>query len=189
MKRIILLLVLLQSGFIFVQAQNGGSLPLVDKSPMDLSYYPVNYPVLKVQDKVTEPLLARVLYSRPKKESRTIFGGLVEYGKLWRLGANEATEIEFFKAVRINGKRIHKGRYTLFAIANETSWIIIVNKDTDTWGHFKYDMKKDVVRVTVPVQKMGETLEILAMAFEKTATGIQLVIAWDNIKVAVPIVH
>jgi hypothetical protein len=189
MKRIILLQVLLQSGFLFIQAQTIGSLPPVDKSPMDLSYFPANYPVLKVQDKITEPLLARVLYSRPRKEGRPIFGGLVEYGKLWRLGANEATEIEFFKAVRINGKRIHKGRYTLFAIANETTWTIIVNKDTDTWGHFKYDFKKDVVRVTVPIQKMGESLESLAMAFEKTTTGFQLIIAWDNIKVAVPIVH
>lgn len=117
-----------------------------------------------------------------------IFGGLVEYGKLWRLGANEATEIEFFKAVRINGKKVHKGRYTLFAIANEGSWTIIINKDTDTWGHFKYDIKKDVIRINVPVQKMNETLEALAMAFEKTATGIQLVIGWDNLKVAVPII-
>ncbi len=186
MKRIIVLFALFQFCITIAEAQNS-SLPPVDKSPMDISYFPVNYPVLKIQDKVTGPLLARVIYSRPRKEGRTIFGGLVEYGKLWRLGANEATEIEFYKAVRINGKRIHKGRYTLYAIANEGSWTIIVNKDTDTWGHFKYDSKKDVIRIVVPVQKTSESLEALAMAFEKTATGIQLVIAWDTIKVTVPI--
>ncbi|HEX7846152.1 MAG TPA: DUF2911 domain-containing protein [Chitinophagaceae bacterium] len=184
MKRIITLAVVLHCSVLLL-AQN--SFPPVDKSPMDISYFPVNYPVLKIQDKTTGPLIARVLYSRPMRDRRTIFGGLVEYGKLWRLGANEATEIEFFKPVRINGKRIHKGRYTLYAIANENSWTIIVNKDTDTWGHFKYDIKKDVVRIDVPVQKMSEPLESLAMTFEKTATGMQLVIAWDNIKVAVPI--
>jgi Protein of unknown function (DUF2911) len=188
MKRIFVLILLLPCCLVSLMAQNS-HLPPVDKSPLDMSYYPVNYPVLKIQDKITEPLVARVIYSRPRKEGRTIFGGLVEYGKLWRLGANEATEIEFFKVVRINGKRIHKGRYTLYAIANEKTWTIIVNKDTDTWGHFKYDIKKDVVRIDVPVQKTTESIEAIAMAFEKTTTGIQLVIGWDNVKVAVPMIH
>src|SRR4051812_36369771 len=68
-------------------------LPPVDKSPMDMSYYPNSYPVLKIQDKITEPLVARVIYSRPQKNGRTIFGELLEYGQVWRLGANEASEI------------------------------------------------------------------------------------------------
>src|SRR4051794_13928524 len=74
-------------------------IPQLDKSPMDMAYYPDNYPVLKIQDKATEPLVARVIYSRPQKDGRTIFGGLVEYGTVWRLGANEATEIELYKDV------------------------------------------------------------------------------------------
>jgi hypothetical protein len=160
--------------------------PATDKSPMDMSYYPSNYPVLKIQDKVTEPLVARVVYSRPKKEGRSIFGGLVEYGKLWRLGANEATEIEFYKGVHIGGKKIAKGRYTLYAIVNENSWTFIVNKETDTWGSFKYDQAKDVVRIDVPVQKIAEPLEALAMQFEKTNAAINVVIAWENTKVALP---
>ncbi len=186
MKKLFAFLVASQLCFVPLLAQNGG-FPAVDKSPIDISYYPASYPVLKIQDKVTEPLLARVIYSRPKKEGRTIFGGLVEYGKVWRLGANEATEIEFFKHVRINGKKVGKGRYTLYAIVNEDTWTIIVNKETDTWGSFKYNSKKDVVRIEVPVQKLSEVVESMAMLFEKTATGINLVIAWDTVKIAVPI--
>lgn len=151
-----------------------------------MSYYPANYPVLKINDKITEPLAARVVYSRPQKAGRTIFGGLVKYGEVWRMGANEATEIEFFKNVRFGGKKINKGRYTLYAIVNETSWTIIINKETDTWGSFKYDAKKDVIRKEVPVMKTETVLESLAMAFEKTATGFNLVIAWDNLKASVP---
>jgi len=171
---------------ITMQAQNN-SMPPVDRSPMDMSYYPNNYPIQKIQDKITEPLVARVIYSRPKKENRVIFGGLVKYGEVWRLGANEATEIEFFKHVRIDGKRISKGRYTLYAIVNENSWTMILNKETDIWGAFKYNIKKDVLRVDVPVQKTDATLESLAMMFEKTTEGINLVIAWDMIKVSLPI--
>lgn len=163
-------------------------LPSPDKSPMDISYFPAGYPVLKIQDKITESPQARVIYSRPKKEGRVIFGSLVEYGKVWRLGANEATEIEFFKNVRINGKKISKGRYTLYAITTENNWTIIINKETDTWGHFKYNQKKDVLRVDVPVQKVSEVLESLAMGFDKTVSGANLVIGWDNLRVALPII-
>lgn len=184
MKKTITLLTVFQLFFICLLAQN--NLPAVDKSPMDMSYYPANYPVLKINDKITEPLAARVVYSRPQKAGRTIFGGLVKYGEVWRMGANEATEIEFFKNVRFGGKKINKGRYTLYAIVNETSWTIIINKETDTWGSFKYDAKKDVIRKEVPVMKTETVLESLAMAFEKTATGFNLVIAWDNVKASVP---
>jgi len=182
-KKITLFVSLLFAGTLLAQT----SLPALDKSPMDISYYPNNYPVLKIQDKANEPLVARVVYSRPQKAGRIIFGGLVEYGKVWRTGANEATEIEFFRQVRIGGKKIGKGRYTLYALINETSWTIIINKDTDTWGAFKYNPKRDVTRIEVPVLKNNDAVESLAMVFEKTITGINLIIAWDMVKVALPI--
>jgi hypothetical protein len=162
-------------------------LPSVDKSPMDMCYYPLQYPSLKTQDRIAEPPTARVIYSRPKKEGRTIFGGVVEYGKLWRLGANEATEIEFYKPVIVGGKKIPKGRYTIFAIVNEKSWTFVINKETDIWGSFKYNPAKDVVRVNAPVQLMNEPVESLAMTFEKQNQGISLVVAWENVKVAMPV--
>jgi hypothetical protein len=164
-----------------------GSMPPIDKSPMDMSYYPANYPVLKIQDKITESLAVRVVYSRPQKEGRIIFGELVKYGEVWRMGANEATEIEFFRNVKIGGKKISKGRYTLYTIANENSWTIIVNKDTDIWGAFKYNPKKDIVRTSVPVQKMDTAIESLSMIFEKAPEGCNLIVAWDMVKVVLPI--
>ena len=98
-------------------AQNS-RIPPMDKSPMDMSYYPANYPILKIQDKVTEPVAARVIYSRPQKNGRTVFGELIEFGSIWRLGANEATEMELFKDARIGANKVKKGRYTLYAIPN-----------------------------------------------------------------------
>jgi hypothetical protein len=162
-------------------------LPPVDKSPMDMSYYPNGYPVAKIQDKATEPLLARVIYSRPAKNGRVVFGDLLEYGKVWRLGANEATEIEFYQNVKIGGSKIKKGRYTIYCIPNADKWTLMVNKDTDTWGSFKYDSKKDVAKTTIAVQKQTEATEAFTMIFEKTTSGFNLVIAWDDIKVTMPI--
>src|SRR5215212_4269824 len=97
-------------------------LPSLDKSPMDMSYYPDRYPVLKFQNKVTEPLVMRVIYSRPQLNGRKAFGELQKFGSVWRLGANEVTEIQFFKDVHINNKKIKKGRYSLYCIPYADKW-------------------------------------------------------------------
>lgn len=186
MKKLLLLTFSLVAVVIVYAQQNGSKLPPLDKSPLDMVYYPVNYPILKVQDKVTEPLISRIIYSRPQKGNRTVFGELVEYGKVWRLGANEATEIEFFQNVRIANKNIPKGKYTIFAVVNPDQWTLILNKDTDVWGAFKYDEKKDVVRTTVPVQKLTESAEAFSIFFEKVASGVNIVFAWEDAKVILP---
>lgn len=166
---------------------SSNGVPSLDKSPMDMVYYPTNYPILKIQEKVTTPPVARAIYSRPQTANRTIFGELIEYGKVWRLGANEATEIEFFKDVKIGGKKVPKGRYTLYALINPTEWTMILNKETDTWGSFNYSEKKDVARVTVPVQALDRVVDAFGLFFEKTGANIALVVEWDKVKVAMPI--
>jgi hypothetical protein len=185
-----------QTGFAQTAVSNSSSgttapalkLPQLDKSPMDMAYYPANYPVLKIQDKATEPLVARVIYSRPQKEGRTIFGGLIEYGKVWRLGANEATEIDLYKDVKIKDKKLAKGRYSIFAIPTEKEWTIIFNKDTDVWGAFKYDEKKDALRVSVPVQATGTPVEPFTISFSKSSAGADMLIAWDEAMITLPVV-
>jgi len=186
MKKVLAFIILLTGYCMTVAAQ--GRFPALDKSPMDMSYYPVNYPILKIQDKANEPLVARVIYSRPQKNGRNVFGELLEYGKVWRLGANEATEVEFFKDVIIGNKNVPKGKYTLYTIPNVDKWTIIVNRDTDIWGAFRYDNTKDVVTVDVPVQKLSEPLEAFTMIFEKAGSGFVLTAAWDNVAVSLPIV-
>lgn len=184
MKKIIALASLAITLHTSAQVSN---LPPLDKSPMDMSYYPVNYPILKIQDKITEPLAVRLIYSRPQLNGRKIFGELQEYGKVWRLGANEATEIEFFKDVKIDSKKVKKGRYTLACIPYADKWTLILNKNIDTWGSFKYDESKDVLRMDLPVVK-NETTEAFTMFFEKSATGANLLMYWDDVKVILPVV-
>lgn len=187
MKKFLLAASLITTAFIGQAQTSTNKLAPLDKSPMDMSYYPVNFPVLKIQDKANEPLVARVIYSRPQKNNRTIYGELVEYNKLWRLGANEATEIEFFRDVKIGGKKVIKGKYTLFAIPTPSEWTIILNKDTDIWGAFKYDEKKDVLRTKVPVTNTTEPIDNFTIVFDGTASGANLIIGWDTKMAYVPI--
>lgn len=160
----------------------------LDTSPLDIAYFPANYPLLRIQQKVTEAPVARVIYSRPQKNNRPIFGNLIEFGKVWRLGANEASEVEFFQNVKINNVKVKKGRYTLYAIPNLTNWTMILNKENDIWGSFAYDVKKDVVRMDVPVMKQKDIAEAFLMQFEKTTNGgFNLSAIWDDVKVSLPV--
>lgn len=168
-------------------AQSPIKLPPLDQSPMDVAYYPADYPILKIQNKAPAQPVMRVIYSRPHKAGRVIFGGLIDYGDVWRLGANEATEIDFYRDVRIHKKLIKKGRYTMYAIPYPDKWTFIINRDTDVWGAFKYNSSKDVVRMDIPLQKNDVVVEDFTIDFTKTNFGASLNIFWDTVKASVPI--
>jgi len=184
MKYTLLILVFVSS-FSVIQAQQKPT--ELDKSPMDISYWPPNFPLLKMSGKVKDIPNARLLYSRPLKNSRVIFGGIIKYKEIWRLGANEATEVEFFRNVKIGGKLLAKGRYTLFCIPDENRWTIIVNRDNYSWGNFVYDIKKDVLRAEATVEKSTEPVEAFTIYFEETKSGANLIILWDDAKAILPI--
>ena len=189
MKKMLSLFIVLFLSITIKAQMSGSKFPPLDKSPMDMAYYPVNYPILRIQpNKTADPLIARVIYSRPQKNGRKVFGELVEDGKIWRLGANEATEVEFYREVVIANKKIKKGRYTFYALENKDTWTLILNSETDIWGAFKYDAGKDLLRVVCPVTRTDELTEAFTMLFEKNSEkSIFLIIAWDDAMVKLPI--
>lgn len=162
-----------------------------DVSPMDLVQYPN---MSRLRNFVKEEELAanepkvRVVYARPQMKGRTIFGGLLEYGEGWRVGANETTEVTFFNNVMVGGKEIKAGRYGLFAKVNKDSWDLTLHKNVQSWGMANHDEADNVVTVNVPTEKTPKTLEALSMTFvEKGANEIALVIGWENTMVRLPI--
>ncbi len=182
MKKIIFCILLCISGYAHAQQK----LTELDKSPMDMSYCPQNYPILKMNGKITTQPVARVVYSRPQKAGREIFGNLVKYNEIWRFGANEVTEIEFFKPVKINNKIIPKGRYSMYAICTENKWTLIINSEKDIWG-LSYNPQKDILRVDVPVQTTSDITEAFTIYFEDAKTGCNLIALWDNVKISLPV--
>jgi hypothetical protein len=159
----------------------------LDKSPMDMSYWPDNYPILRMSGKAKDQPVARLIYSRPLKNGRDIFGGVIKYNELWRLGANESTELELFKNVRIAGKLLSAGRYTMYCIPGENKWTIIINRDNYCWGSFTYDSRKDVLRTDIEVSRNNEVVEAFTMYFDDARNGTNLIILWDNLKAVMPI--
>lgn len=159
---------------------------LVDVSPMDMSYFPVDYPKLKMAKATTASPLARVIYSRPHLQGRHIFHEVLKYEEPWRLGANEATELELFADATIQEKKIKAGRYVLYCIPHTASWTVVLNTNTDTWG-LEPDTAKDVARFEVPVVITKNSLEYFTIVFEKKDAGAELVMAWDDAEVRLPV--
>jgi len=157
----------------------------IDISPMDMSYYPVDYTKLKMAKAIGTPPLARVIYSRPHLQRRRLFSQILRYGEIWRLGANEATELELFSDAMIQDKKIRKGRYTLYCIPDSLDWTIIMNTNLDTWG-LQPDPSKDLARFVIPVRQTETRLEYFTMKFEKTSKGADLIMAWDDTEARLP---
>ena len=157
---------------LFTIQVNAQKFPGLDKSPMDLASFP------NKGDKVV-----KVYYSRPQLKGRSL-SELTPNGKVWRTGANEATEITFFKDVTVGGKPVKAGTYVLATIPGEKEWTIIINSNNDTWGAYSYDESKDVARVMVPVTSDKEALEAFSIAFDDNGT---MYLGWNTLRVAVPI--
>jgi hypothetical protein len=127
-----------------------------------------------------------VTYGRPYKKGRDIFGGLEPYGKVWRLGADQATTIKFDSDVKFGGKNIKAGTYTLFATPNEKEWTFILNTEPGQWGAYSYEKNKskDVAQFTVPVKNLDNPVEQLTIRF---AGDKSMIVEWDKTQVTVPI--
>lgn len=125
-----------------------------------------------------------VTYGRPYKKGRIIFGELEKYGKVWRVGADEATEITFKQDAKFGGEAVKQGTYTLFAIPEENEWTIILNSQLKQWGAYGYEKAKDkdVLKIKVPSKKISDVVEQLTIKADNTA----LTISWDQTSVSIP---
>lgn len=124
-----------------------------------------------------------IKYGSPSVRGRKIWGDLVPYGKVWRAGANEATTFTTDKAIKVQGKALPAGRYALFTIPTEKLWVVIFNREPDQWGAFKYNAKKDALRVTTKPQSSAEMNE--RMRFVISPNGVSLL--WENLEVPLSI--
>lgn len=129
----------------------------------------------------------KIVYSQPQKRGREVFGKLVPYGQVWRLGANEATEITLTHDLLINNILLKAGTYSMFAIPNADRWTIIINKDVGIWGAYNYNSKLDALRFDASVLQSHTSMEAFTMAFDQKNELANLLITWDRLKLEIPL--
>ena len=158
----------------FLHAQNFRDL---DKSPMDQAKYPTS-------NRVTEKIVV-ITYSRPQLNDRS-FQEIVPYNKVWRTGANEATEIRLFKPVVIGDTNLQAGTYTIFTIPEEEQVTFIINSATNIWGSYSYNSKNDILRIKVPLNKSKKSLEAFSIAFSEKNDQPKIHFGWEYVRFEIP---
>jgi len=157
----------------------------LDRSSLDIAYLPDNF----AHDRTgNQKAVVRVTYSRPQKKGRNVFGELVPYGRVWRTGANEATEIKVYQDITIGGKKLKAGTYSLFSIPGEEQWTLIFNSDLDYWGAYSYKEQNDVLRVSGKAGPIEATVESFTIQFDSSGenNGVMMLV-WDQTKVEVAV--
>jgi len=129
-----------------------------------------------------------VNYSSPSVKGRQIFGGLEPYGKAWRAGANEATIFTTDKALKVEGKELPAGSYSVFMVPGEKEWQVIFNKQTGQWGikrsgEANYDPAQNALVINVKPKKSAQLTERLKYDVNKNG----VVMKWENVEVPIGI--
>jgi hypothetical protein len=127
----------------------------------------------------------QVVYSRPGKRGREIWGGLVPYDEVWRTGANAATIFTTDRDLTVGGTRVPAGSYTLWTTFTASSATLIVNSQTGQWGT-AYDGSQDFARINMERGDLDETVERFTIHIDPTDSGGTLYLRWDRTQFSVP---
>lgn len=188
-NRITFLMLVLLTSVVFTMDAQEIKFPDMDISPMDMAHYPRtsafnNY---MSDDEKLDPQI-KVLYCRPNVKERDIFGGLVPYGKLWRLGANEATEVTFMQPVEIDGKFVNRGTYTVNATIHPDHWMVHFSSELGVAGTANLDPEKIVASAKAKVKNIADSREAFTIGFQKVnADKVYMVFEWDRTRAYLPI--
>ena len=147
----------------------------LDKSPMDIASFPSNY---RVSEKVI-----KIIYSRPQLKGRSL-EKLAPLGKKWRTGANEATEITFYKDVIFGGAAVKAGTYTMYAIPGKNTWTVALSSQLNVWGVYFHKDENDVAKVTIPVKQTEENLDVFSIAIDEDMT---INMGWGTTLIRIPV--
>ncbi|WP_421773398.1 DUF2911 domain-containing protein [Gracilimonas sp.] len=130
----------------------------------------------------------KVVYGQPYRRGRTIFGEWEPWGKVWRTGANEATEITITEPVLMGDQAITPGTYALFTIPEPDSFTVILNHELGQWGAFEYKPERDYKRMKFPVQNLETPVEAFTIQFSEPQYSMTaMTLKWDVVRVDIPI--
>ena len=144
-------------------------------------------PLCKIEQKVGLADIS-ISYSRPGVKARNAFGDVVEFGEIWRLGANENTKITSSENLIFGKDTLKAGTYALYAIPEKKSWQLIFYTETTNWGvPDNWSEDKIAYKTTLPVYELKDRVENLSIFIDKISNnGAEIQIAWDQTKVALP---
>lgn len=135
-----------------------------------------------------------IVYGRPYTRSwqtgemRKIWGDLVPFDKIWRLGADEATLLITQQAIDVNGTLVPAGAYTLWLLPSaDGSAKLIVNREIGQWGIDPYHAESELARIAMNRETLAPNIDQFTMAVDQGEdTGGVLKLIWEHTMYSVP---
>jgi hypothetical protein len=125
-------------------------------------------------------------YSRPNKNSRNVFGGLVPFDKPWRTGANQPTKVTISAPVKVGDKDVAAGEYVLYTIPGANEWTIIFSKNVKAQSLADQKPEDEAARVTAKPVALAAPAETFTIGFEDLrANSATMYLEWDKTRVPV----
>jgi hypothetical protein len=144
-------------------------------------------PPAKTACKFSDGKTISVNYSSPRMRGRKIFGGLVPFGEVWRVGANEATTFETNSDVLVGGKSVPAGHYTLFTMPTATAWKLIISKQTGEWGIPYPGEASDFARIEMKLSKLPSSVENFTISLEAAGANCTMKFDWETTRASIDI--
>jgi len=138
-----------------------------------------------------------ISYSQPYKKGRLIFGegedALVPYDRVWRTGANEATQITLETDIHLQDSLLKAGTYSLYTIPGKDEWTLAINSKTDYWGRTlvgsPFEESLDILRVKSKPVTIPNEVEQFTINFTEKDSIVNLNLIWDKTKVSFTITN
>ncbi len=130
-------------------------------------------------------------YGRPSARGRTMLGGRLPFGRLWRTGANEPTMLHTTAPIELAGVRLQPGSYSFYTVPGERKWLIVLNRSTSQWGHTRYYTgevaEQEIARAPVAAHRSEKYVETLTIEGEVRGTRQFVILKWENFVVEIPV--
>jgi hypothetical protein len=142
-------------------------------------------PPASAECKLPDGKTVKTDYSSPRVKGRKIYGGLVPYGQVWRLGANESTTFVTDADLTVGGTNVPAGSYTIFAVPNADKWQLVISKTTGEWGTQYPGEGQDLARVDMKVSQLPSKLENFTISYQPSGEGCTMNVDWDTTRASV----
>jgi hypothetical protein len=127
-------------------------------------------------------------YGRPLARGRTLLGNVITYDRVWRTGANAATQFTSSAPITLAGLSLPAGTYTLWTVPHLNGVDLIVNKQSGQWGT-EYHRAQDLGTAAMKSDSVATPVEKFTIAIEPDdARHGKLVMQWGTFRWTAPIV-
>ena len=164
--------------------------------PRNLSWGPAWLPRVSPLESLSFALpgggKGKLCYGSPSLKGRTMIGGVLPYGQLWRLGANEPTTLHLSRTAHIGDIVLAPGSYSLYAIPGQLEWEILVNRSTRQWGleseYTSAVQAREIGRIRIKSQPLDSPVEALTFSIQPSAMGaLEIVFQWQDVRWRLPL--